>query len=365
MRILESTRELLAAEYAWDDLWEHSDVTAPSARARVIALWADNFAPSAAFRALTVESEGQLLAALPLTGGRFLSLFSTGQLPCNVWAASGSLLLRPDVEVVPVLDELVRGLSLLPWRQLVLERVAYESPSWVAFWSALERAGVFTRIVDQHRVGEVEIADSWDEYEASRKARHRQRRRRNARMLEKTGKTELKVYRSLAERDVDRLMRLGFEVEARSWKGAAGTAVMDNPEILEYYLAEAQQVAAWQQLELVFLELDERPIAYCYGWNAKGVRFCVKIGFDEAFAKYGPGQQLIFRLLERAHDEPESRLYDFHGRMVPWTESWITRSYPVGRVLIVSRGAAGRSLFRAYARLHPLLKAARAKFRSG
>jgi CelD/BcsL family acetyltransferase involved in cellulose biosynthesis len=140
---------------------------------------------------------------------------------------------------------------------------------------------------------------------------------------------------------------------------------MENRKILEYYLAEARQVAAWRQLELVFLELDERPIAFCYGWNAKGVRFCVKIGFDEAVAKYGPGQQLIFRLLEHAHDDPESLIYDFHGRLVPWTESWITRSYPVGRVLIVSKGAASRSLFQTYARLHPLLKAARAKLQSG
>ncbi|MEH6588768.1 MAG: GNAT family N-acetyltransferase [Halioglobus sp.] len=363
LRVIESTDELCASEQAWDQLWQASDVTVPSARARIVSLWVESFSPGVTFRALTVECNGLMVGALPIAGQKFLSLLNAGMLPCNAWAASGDLLIRTDVEIEPVLDKMVSGIEMLPWRRFVFEQIPYSEPRWVAFRSALIRAGLFTSALEQHRVGQVEISSDWAAYEKTRKSRHRQRRRRNARMLEKDGGSELKVYSALAPEEVESSLLRGFEVEERSWKESAGTAVLGNKKISHYYLKEARQLAIWGQLELVFLEHNEVPIAFCYGWNAKGVRFCVKVGYDEAYAKYGPGQQQILKLLERIHEDRQCVLYDFHGRLVPWTESWITKSYPVGRLLVVSSGAANKCFFTAYTKLQPILKRTRTRIR--
>lgn len=365
LQIIESADELRAREQAWDQLWEQSEVTAPSARARIVSLWVDSFAPGATFRALTVEQGGLLVGALPILGQRFLSQVKAGKLPCNVWAASGDLLIRPGVEVAQVMDKMVSGFKLLPWGLFAFEQIPYEEFRWVSFRSALDRAGFFNDVLEQHRVGQVEISNDWNAYEKSRKARHRQRRRRNARMLEKAGNSELKVYPELDPEGVDSYLRRGFEVEQRSWKAQTGTAVLGNMNIFHYYLKEARQLAAWNQLELAFLEHNDKPIAFCYGWNAKGVRYCVKVGFDDAFAKYGPGQQQMARLLEHLHADPQCVLYDFRGQLVPWTASWITKSYPVGRLVVVSGGAVNRSLAGVYTRLHPVVKRARRKLLKG
>lgn len=361
LRIIESTDELCAREQAWDQLWERSDVTTPSARARIVSLWVDCFAHGAMFRALLVEQQGRLVGALPLVGQRFLSTVKAGMLPSNVWAASGDLLIEPDTNIELVLDKMVSGFDLLPWGVFVFEQVPFEEPRWLAFRSALNRGGFSTSVIEQHRVGQVKISHDWKAYEATRKARHRQRRRRNARMLEEAGCTELKVHAGLDQEGVGRLLSRGFEVEERSWKGRAGTAVLRNKEIFNYYLTEARQLATWGQLELVFLEHKDVPIAFCYGWNAKGVRFCVKVGFDDTYAKYGPGQQQMMRLMERIHADPQCTLYDFHGRLVPWTESWITGSYKVGRLVVARSGSMNKVLCDVYTRLHPMLKRARRK----
>jgi hypothetical protein len=187
LRVLSTAAELRACADAWDRLWFVSECSAPSARAEIVSLWLDSFAPLAAFRALVVEERGRFVAALPLLGRRFLKLLKTGQLPCGVWAAAGDLLLDEDCNQDTVLSVLVGGISELPWRMLVLERVAYREPRWSAFRAALESAGFTSSVVPQHQAAQVEIGDDWSAYEASLNRRHRQRRRRNARMLESSG----------------------------------------------------------------------------------------------------------------------------------------------------------------------------------
>lgn len=356
LRVMNSTAELRSQASSWDRLWQQSSLAAPSARANVVALWVDTFAPEAEFRCFLVEQQGRPVAALPLVGKRFLSVVNAAKLPCNMWAASGDLLIDHEADVESALEMIIGGLAELPWGVFVFEQISFEQPGWQAFLAALRQAGWYNGILEQHRVGQVEISGDWKAYEATRKSRHRQRRRRNARMLEKCGVTKLTLHRDLAKDEVSQLFKLGCEIEERSWKSASGTTILQNTPVFDYYLREAEQLAEWGQLELAFLHCGERPIAFCYGWNAKGARYCVKVGYDHAFAKYGPGQQLIMRLLEQFHADEQCALYDFHGRLVPWTESWITRDYPVGRLVVSSGGLVNRGICGAYTTLHPVLK---------
>ena len=364
LQLITSTDQLRSQSAAWDQLWQRSDVSMPSARAEIVSLWVDCFAPGAVFRALVVEQQGRFVGALPLVGQRFLRTLSAGRLPCNDWAASGELLLEPDIDRAAILDTMIAGLAVLPWKLFVFEHVPFAEPRWLAWRAALERAGFSTSVLEQHRVGQVAINHDWDAYEATRKSRHRQRRRRYARLLAEAGHSKLQVYAELPPEEVGRLLRRGFEVEDKSWKGRTETSVLKNNRTYQYYLQEASLLAGWGQLELAFLELNAQPIAFCYGWSAKGVRYCVKIGYDSAYAQYGPGQQQSMHLLERAHRDSQCRLYDFHGKLMPWNESWITTSYAVGRLIVTARSGLNKRLCDAYIALQPALKKARTKILS-
>ena len=361
--LIESTEAIRSAARAWDDLWDRSETTAPTARARLVALWVDHFRPGALFRGLTVAENGRLVAALPLVGRRFLRLIRAGTLPCNVWAASGDLLLDPEVDAARALDRLVSGISTLPWRCLVMEHVAYEQPRWRALLAAMDRAGLCPAIMDQHRVGQVDISQDWEAYFRQRKSRHRQRLRRYRRMLESAGRTELEVYSEIEPQALETLLRRGFEVEDRSWKAGRGTSALRAPGIYAFLLAEARELAACGHLELVFLELGAEPIAFHYGWKSKGVHFWVKVGYDESFSRFGPGQQQTWRLLERLHADAESRLLDFYGPLVPWSEVWATRSYPVGRVIATPPHSLSRALCTMYGTCRAPAKRAQQRLR--
>jgi len=355
VKLLSSTDELRRMAAAWDDLWRRSEVDVPSARANLVALWVDHFQPRAALRAVIIEHEGRLVAALPLVIRRLRGVVTVASLPCNDWAASGDLLVDPAADVATVLDLLAQAISDIDARLLWLEQVAIESPRWQALLAACRRIEMLVSVREHYRVGQVEINQDWDAYEATRKGDHRRSRRRYAKLLDQAGGAELRVA-CPNPAGVKELLLRGFEVENRSWKGAAGSSVLKTPGLFDFLILEARQLATWNQLELCFLEHRGQAIAFDYGWNSKGVHFVPKLGYDDAFSKFGPGQQLLMRILERLHNDPERRLLDFWGPLVSWNESWSTRSYGVGRVVMAAPQAISRGLFRAYADWHPRLR---------
>jgi CelD/BcsL family acetyltransferase involved in cellulose biosynthesis len=338
---------------AWDELWTQSDGIAPSARADLVADWIEHFAPGAAVEALVVEEQGRFVAALPLyvhTVGRVLPV---ARLPRNAWAANGALLLDPSVDPAPVLDCLVCGLSRVPAALIWLPLAPTEEPAWEALREAMNRAGMPFLLEEQYRVPQVEIGDDWDAYDRTRESRRN--RRRHAQAMERDGGAELEVHTRFAPGELDRLLRLGFEIEDRSWKGRAGTSALRWPGLFEFYCREAHRLAARDELQLVFLKLAGTPVAFSYQWRSRGRQFCVKLGYDEEWRQYGPGQQLMMRQLQQLHGDPGCDLLDFWGRAVGWSKIWATSDYPLCRLVAAPRGLLRRGLFNLYRAARPYL----------
>lgn len=332
---------------AWDDLWERSGVLSPAARAEPAALWLEHFAPDAGLRCLTVKRNGRMEAALPLYRERVGGILPTLRLPRNGWAASGDLLVD-DTAPEAVYDALARELSRVSSGLLWLTLAPYEAPRWQRLRAAMARAGMPLLIEKQYEIPEVELASDWEAYDRSRDGDARRSRNRYARMLERDGGATLEVHSRFGPGELERQLRLGFEIEDRSWKGEEGSSVLKRPGLFEFTLRQARCYAELGALRLVFLKLAGEPIAFSYQYRSRGTQFCEKLGFDQHFRKYGPGRQMIMRLLQDLHADPECRTLDFAGRQMDWNAEWATRTYPVGRVIAAPHGIAGQSLLGAY-----------------
>jgi hypothetical protein len=117
--------------------------------------------------------------------------------------------------------------------------------------------------------------------------------------------------------------------------------------MFEFFLRQARQLAAWGSLRLAFLEHRGRPIAFEYGWLAKGVYYSYKVGYDPEFASYGPGHLLRLHLLRALAAEPGVRLVDFHGPLTEALACWATRSYAIGRLVLAPPRIGSRLLLSA------------------
>jgi len=355
-----SADDLRACATEWDDLWARSSTTAPMARAAFVAHWIDSFAPHQAIRAMAVEQDGRFVAAIPLIERRIKRILPVLELPTNHWASNGDLLLDPSmgpaVAQDRVLDALVAALERRTRPLFWFDRVAYDEPHWLRFQESLRRAGRLVGRRAAYRTAQIEIGDDFEAYESKLSSSHRRNCRSRAKALEQAGGERDVVYADGAPAEIDALVSRGFEVEDRSWKGAAGTSVLKAPGMLEFYQDEARLAAELGHLDLSFLEHAGRPIAFAYALHAKGTYFEIKLGYDDEFKKSGPGHLLLRRKLRRLFADPRAELLDCRGPLIPWIRNWTDRSYEVGRLVAAPSSLLGRTLFKAYDDWWPRLR---------
>lgn len=348
----------------WDDLWLRSDVALPTLRAELIAQWAEAFALRERLMALTIEDGGRMLAALPLVGSRVPPLpLRLGGLTANPWSPNGELLLDPECDVAAVARALAAELGRAPWPLLWLAEVQYEAPRWQALFAALEEAGLTVHCRPDYRVGQVDVGPSWSAFEAAWSGNHRRHLRKVLKRMDRDGGSQLHDWSALPAEELPDAVRRAFEIEDRSWKGAAGTSVVRSPGMLDFFTRQAAQLAAWGQLDLAVLEHAGGDIAFSFGYRAKGVSFYHKVGYDESRAHYSPGQAMLHHRLRAFHEAGEPRLLDFVGPLQDWTSKWATRTYGIGRAVIAPRRLSSRLLMHGYTRWWPRLAALRNAWR--
>ena len=359
---IESPDDLHARAEAWDGLWLRSEVALPTKRAALLDQWRASFAKGCRFIALAVTEGDRFLAALPFVEERLARTFRVGRLPINSWCSSGDFLLDPDCDRAAVLACLVDGIHRLPWPLLWFDTIEIETRRWRALRAALAEAGLPVECRWQFDLGLIDIEHDWIDYRTRWSKNHRKQVARWLRRAHEQGCLELGIHRNPSLDAIDDLLAEGFEVEHRSWKGTAGTSVLSSPRALDFFRRQARLLASSGQLELIFLRLDGMPIAFEFGYHAKGVYFSHKVGYDEAYRSLAPGQLLMALQLERYFSEPGRRLVNCMGVLSVAVAKWCTRSRPIGRLIVGTGGPIGGGLVRAYRIAQPLWQRVREQY---
>jgi CelD/BcsL family acetyltransferase involved in cellulose biosynthesis len=358
---LRSVAALAERAGQWNALWQRAEVTIPTVQAECLLQWLRRFDRKQTFHALAVEQGSQLVAALPLVGRRLGKVMPVGALAGNVWTPAGELLLDPAVDVPAALDCLVRGLARLPWQLLWFDLTVLDAPRWRQFAAACERAGLATAAHERYRIPRIDTTTDWQAYRESWSGNHRRNMNRHRRELAaEHGGVSLKLVTPFADDPLRPLLRRGFELEDRSWKGAAKTSTFHTDGMFEYYCRQAELLAERGQLQLAGLQIGERPIAFHYAWLAKGVYHPFKSGYDPDFREYGPGQLLIHDLLEYMFAMPECLALDCVGPATAATDKWQPEHYRLGRLVVAPRRLLSRSLMYAYQHIWPVVRKWRA-----
>ena len=313
-------------------------------------------------RTLAVEQDGRFVAALPLVGGRLKRLIPAGRLPYKNWSWAGDLLLDPEADLPEAFEVLLAGLSHLGWPVIWFDAIPFEAPRWRQFAAAANARGLRTQTRESFRVAEITIDHDWSGYVRSWSKRHRQQMRRMETRAEAVGGAILTAHCDLRPEEVEPLLARGFTIEDSGWKGTEGTSVLKVPGRFEFHLQEASEIAKIGALQLSFLEIKGRPIAFEYGWNCKGVHCAFKIGYDESFAELTPGQLLRHRLLQRYFADSRQQMLDFLGPLTAATAKWATATYPVGRLVLSTGSLSGQVVLHAYRSWWPSLQRLRRRF---
>jgi CelD/BcsL family acetyltransferase involved in cellulose biosynthesis len=333
VREITSIAELRAQAAAWDDLWRRSASTRPTAQAEQLAIWQEAFAPDRPFVAVVVEDEQRLVAALPLIRSRRFGIHVAETLG-NAWTPGSELLLDRDCDLEATCQLLLMGLRESAPGLVKLDGLLLDSIGCRSFLARArsERLPSLTR--PRFLVPLVEVRGDWQAYLASRSKNHRHQVRNIARRATELRGMTLERHEAISPKEVEPLLRKCFELEAAGWKGRAGGAVLNDPTAWRFFIRQADRLAETWQLAIATLRHEGRLIAFEYGWQARGVRGVLKIGYDESYGRLSPGQLLRARLLEQIFAEQSVSWIDFLGPANSATSVWATHQYEVGKTVL-------------------------------
>lgn len=220
-------------------------------------------------------------------------------------------------------------------------------PSTSATPEALRRAyrgrgWVFIRPDDSDR--RLSINDSWVTPEQHMSASQRKNYRRRRRIAEQMGNVSFEVHVP-APSCVDALLTEAFAVEARSWKGRAGTALANDTMKKRFFERYALLAAKQGILRVFFLRINDRAAAMDIAIEHGGRLWLLKHGYDEHFKKCSPGFLETVELLRYAAQHRLSST-EFLGDetwfdMAPWQHqsSVSIDAYPISLVGIAAFAA--------------------------
>ncbi|MCB1542642.1 MAG: GNAT family N-acetyltransferase, partial [Rhodoblastus sp.] len=105
-------------------------------------------------------------------------------------------------------------------------------------------------------------------------------------------------------------MEAFFELEASGWKGRRGTALASSIRTLALARAFLRGLSQEDRCSIALLELDGAPIAAAILVRSGETAFYWKIAYDERYAAYSPGAQLMLDLSRQLLADPDFAMAD-------------------------------------------------------
>lgn len=166
-------------------------------------------------------------------------------------------------------------------------------------------------------------------WEQSLSGKKRKELRRQANRFAELG--EVRFMRQASKDGLDQWANDFLDLEARGWKGKAGSALACSPATATLFRDALAGAASRGKLERLTLSLDTKPIAMLASFLTPPGAFSYKTAFDEDYARFSPGvllQQENLAVL----DSPD----------VAWSDSCASADHPMIDHIWRERRAIGR-----------------------
>lgn len=339
----------LAAE--WSELLAVVDHEVFS-RPEFITAWLRSFARPEALRLLVArDGKGVLNGVLPLVETRCPEFGVRAlQSAANVHSSRFDLVARdPATAADAFITHLAQDES---WGVLRLTDVPEGAACWNLLMAA-QSAGFPIGTWNSHQSRHLRLPSTVEALRAGLSKNLLSNLRRRRRRLSELGAVTVEHFTGGPELDT-RLEEL-FRVEASGWKGRQGTAIEQEAQTHGFYREVARAAADGGYLSMYFLRLDGHAIAVDLALRYRGRFLSLKVGYDEAYARFSPGQLLTEDELVQGITEGLTE-FDLLGDDAPYKAEWADEIRPHHRLYIFPRTRTGRALCSAKFKLAPRLK---------
>lgn len=120
-----------------------------------------------------------------------------------------------------------------------------------------------------------------------------------------------------------------FSLERSGWKGKRGTALAERENERAFFETMCLDAHGAGKFHAAQITLDGKPLAMLASFIAGGGAYSFKIAYDEDFARYSPGAQLMMKAIDAFHDDPR----------IGWVDSCAIPNHPMIDHIWVERRA--------------------------
>jgi CelD/BcsL family acetyltransferase involved in cellulose biosynthesis len=289
------------------DQWRKLSEVACEPNAYYLAGWeqaVNAFAPGrTGASALAAWSGDRLIGLLPL-----VSLWRACRipLPALVSAHPYGTLCAPPLDRAMASDaaaQLMQQARDAGAHALVLRDMPLDGAAMSALSDTLRRDGIEPRILQSNLRACLDATRDADDllHEALGAKKLKELRRQRHRLAEH-GEVRFEIARSPDE--IAAAAETFLKLEASGWKGARGTALLQNDGDASFVRHATMALASTGQCEIVTLRAGDIPVAAGIVLRHQDRAFFFKIGVDERFAKFSPGVQLTLDLTRHLCADP-------------------------------------------------------------
>ena len=263
--------------------------------------WADGVLDGEGYMPLAIRLDGELVGLCPVRRFGDRVSFAADQNLCDYL---DFVVDRAHEEAA--FNALLDHLEAEGWKTIDLVGLQDGSPTLTAL-PAVAKARGYTVDIEEFDVAPyADLPSTWEEYQSSMRRKDRHELRRKMRRLEQAGDLS---YRIVGEDDQDieggleeffRLMRMSREDKAQFL----------TEEREGFFRHLATNMANRGYLRLFMMDLDEKTVSACLGFNYGGRFFLYNSGFDTDYSALSVGLLVKAHSIEHSIQEGKA-VYDF------------------------------------------------------
>lgn len=225
-----------------------------------------------------------------------------------------------------------------PWRALTLRLFRAESVVWSTVRSELSRRRRRHWVSDVFARAKLRARPCFNSYLESLPRNRRKNWAAKLRKLKKRGAVDVHFHRHA--NDAPELAQRFMALEAASWKGENGTALLNCPSDRDFFHHLVAASCASGKLFCVEITLDDRPIAMSANFVSNGKLFAFKVAYDPDFAEFSPGVLVELETIRLMHETPGLATADGGTNGRSYLDGYWREKEDIQHVLVSTGGVA-------------------------
>jgi len=222
---------------------------------------------------------------------------------------------------------------------LMLGRMAAEGPEMAALNGGLSRRPPLGTSARDDQSVWIPLPETAEALEAGMSSNRRRDMKRKRRRAEERGPIAFSWHQPDAD-SAPAVLEDAYRIEARSWKGRNGTAMLMTPKPRQFYDTFCTSLAREGRLFVFFLTIGGQPAAMRVAATWNDCLWELKIGYDEAFHDCSPGFLLTHDTLQWACGRGLTA-FEFLGQAEPWEFAWTAHARDYRSMNVHPRSLAG------------------------